>query len=154
MTVADEPKAFLAAHWTNSICTKPNQVDNYETTNPKAVGRGIIFRTQRVAFVPETIQAPFGANHWTTYIMGSSVDQIEALLTQLVAQFDVEANYTTNATFSRFWIDINNVQYLGEFEDKKSSQQWRIAVADVWGSKKIHDAHRLGDPRQNLMEGR
>jgi hypothetical protein len=153
MPTADEPKAFLAAHWTNSICTKPNQVDNYETSNPKAVGRGVVFKRQRVSFVPDSIQAPYGADHWTTYIMGSTMDQIEALLTQLVTQFDTEANYTTNNSYSRFWIDVNNVQFLEEFEQKHSSQQWRICVTDVWGSKKVHVANRLAEPRFNPQEG-
>ena len=151
MPTADEPKAFLAAHWTNSICTKPNQVDNYETTNPKAVGRGIIFRRQRTTFIPDTIQAPFGADYWLTYIMGSTVDQVDTLLTQLAAQFDPDANYTTNNSYSHFWVNINNAQYLTEFEDKKASQQWRICVLDIFGSKKVHDGHRLFEPRYNTV---
>jgi hypothetical protein len=77
---------------------------------------------------------------------------VTAFLKQLAAIFDSATIFTANTLYSRFFIDMDNIQTYQEWKGKELVENVRhIALAGAWCVKRIHDANRLGDPRMNEL---
>lgn len=127
----------------------------YDSSCPiKHVGYGIIFQEQRQTFVPENINAPWGADHYNVYIIGNSRSQIEAIARHMITLFNSTMDMTLNTSYAQFWLDYDNAQWLKSWEDRPINENWRkIANCSVWCSKREHTGQQILDPRYNTRLG-
>jgi len=118
------------------------------------IGYGIGFTELRQTFVPEHIHAPFGADHYTVYLIGNTKTQVENLAKHLIALFTSTMDMTLNTLYARFWLDYDNAQWLKNWNEIPLNENWRrMATCSVWCAKKEHTGEQILDPRYNTKLG-
>jgi hypothetical protein len=145
----DDPANVFTDNWVAALCHQ-GVIDNLRDFPVEFVGYGMIFDRKRNNLAPQNIQAPFGFHYFDVWLIGSSPEDIDAFLKQCAAISDSATIFTANTTYSRFFIDVDNVQFLHEWKGIPLGVNVRhIALAGLWAVLRIHDAHRIGDPRMN-----
>lgn len=150
---ADDVVSFIQFYYDST--TYAGAIFAYDSGCPlKYIGYGIVFSEQRQTFVPENINAPWGADHYTVYIAGNSKTQVENLAKHLITLFNSTMDMSLNTTYVRFWLDYDNAQWLKNIDDEPINENWRkIAACSVWCSKKEHTGQQLLDPRYTTKLG-
>jgi hypothetical protein len=149
--MADDPASVFSTFWNAALCTK-GRIDYLRDHPVEHAAYGIIFDRKRNNLAPQNIQVPFGFHYFDTWLIGYNQDNIDDFLVQAAAICDSATNFTTNVTYSRFFIDVDNVQFLSEYKGIQLGVNVRhIALAGLWAVLRKHDAHRLGDPRMNNL---
>ena len=150
--VGNDIKNVTNDNWTVAICTKPSQIVYLRDCPVEAIGYGVVFHQKRINNTPAQIQTPFGFDYYDVYLIGYSEADITAFLKQLCDIFDSATIFVSNTTYSRFFINVDNVQTYTEWKGEELVENVRhIALAGAWCVKRIHDAQRLGDPRFNEL---
>lgn len=148
----DDIKNVTIDNWSVLICALPSQIVYLRDCPVDAIGYGIAFHQKRINNTPAQIQTPFGFDFYDVYLIGYSEADITAFLKQLCAIFDSATIFAANTTYSRFFIDADNIQTYQEWKGKELVENVRhIALAGAWCVKRIHDANRIGDPRMNEL---
>jgi hypothetical protein len=154
--VGDDIKNVVIDKWDDTIWARGTSKINYSENLPvEAVNYGIIFEYNRALNIPANIQAPFGFDGYNTYIIAPTNAKINGLVLQLTTIFDKGSNFTSNVTYSQFFIDVDNIQMLSVWKDKhlKNNNVRRIAQLNCWCPKLSHDAHRIFAPFHNQTLG-
>lgn len=151
--MADDPVDQIKDNWDESMCVLG--IVAYDYLLPLInVNYGIIIATQRSTYVPENIQAPYGAKHFLLYIVGHNDAEVDALATHLIYLFDSAIDMSLNSTYSRFWIDYDNAQFMKTINEIPINESVkRIAQCSMWASLREHAGHRLGEPRYSTRLG-
>ena len=143
--MADDIVSVISAAWVAGLCTKGSIT--YDSLQPVwMTGYGIVYQYTQAGYKPETINAPFGVDHYTTYIVGQTTAQINNLIGHLIYLYDNTTTtvYTGNTTYSRFYLDVETVRVLDKLDDTHPcNTNWRVAVAETWCVKLYHDKNRL-----------
>jgi hypothetical protein len=137
--------SVLEAKWVAALCTK-GKIEYDTLIPPTMVGYGVIFRYTEAGYIPDTINAPYGADHYLCYIIGRTTAELNNLIGHLIYLFDDTTGsvYTSNTSYSRFYIDSENVKILDKYDDTHPcTTNWRVALTNVWCVKKYHDKNRL-----------
>lgn len=152
----DDIKNVVIDKWDDTVFARGTSVINYSENLPvEAVNYGIIFEYNRALNIPVSIQAPFGFDGYNTYLIAPTNAKINGLVLQLTSIFDKATNFTTNLTYSQFFIDVDNIQMLTvwKYQPLKNNNVRRIAQLNCWCPKLEHAGHRLFEPFNSTKLG-